>query len=332
MFAFLKKIFITNVSSESVKETQLYSDNEWEFLVLNEFYSAKSYEKVLKSLPSEIRFVADQLIGNKELVKPPIEVQIDISFRVPDLKKILKNNEIPISGNKDILIQRLVSNNAALQCLGSLDIYQCSDNAKHSIDRWKNERALIEENYFEKVLSLVKVRKIEEAVDLTAEFKKRYPKISDLKASVSPLGINISKEKQCNLITLILSSNPKILSGYSEIDLEQLRVSTVIWQLGWTGQWIDKAMEGFSSICRFSSERSRMLLFIHARHTETISVFSNIKGGMRFRLSSKNGCENCAALDGKCVDLSEMPEIPNPDCCSDGCAILPTPLIYDGET
>jgi hypothetical protein len=167
------------------------------------------------------------------------------------------------------------------------------------------------ENIIKKAIGHLELGDVKQAYSVAKEIQKNQ--LIDGKPK-SPFAINLPDSQQINFIELILDAKPQLLSGLSKPDLIKIRLSTALWQLGFSESTINLPLVDFAGLSPLSNQRLRLLIFINSRYLENLAQFKRI-GIKRLELvSSGNCCQNCQSYDGQEIALEDALEAPNPDC------------------
>ena len=266
--------------------------------------------------PQELKIsVLPKLIANQDLIQPKLEERINIAHKASELKEFLRNAGLPISGAKPILIERLITNNVFIGEV-SKNIYECSSASKKRVEHWIEARGKAERKTVIKVINLLKDKNIAEAYLLVKEFKKTHPNKGAFRDANNPIGIQLSSDSIINQIRGVLSAKPKMLSFLSNDDLERVKLSTALMEIGFSGSSvIDIPLEGYIGTSRFPPSKIRILIMSHAQSLINLEALTRY-GVKEFEIvaPSRWCCVNCAKYDGKILKISDLPETPNPNC------------------
>jgi len=320
MFNFFKKIYIdkpfNSKTPELIKDTFIINQSEIELVLLNEFMNPKFANRVLAYWSQDIQqTVFEKLISTGDLIKPPIESIINVAYKITDLKKILLDNKLSVTGNKQVLIERIIINNIAYGEVPN-NIYECSHAAKQRVETWLEERRITEFEVVNKVVDFLKKRNVVDAYKVRNGFKKNHPARSDFCEVNNPLTIKLPSETLNKEIELILGAKPKLLSYLSHEDLERIKLSTALLEMGFFGSSLEIPMVGFIGSPRFPSARLRHLIHNHEQYLLNHEVLkrSGIKEFEVFAYDRTTLCANCAKYIDKTLTVDDLPEIPNPNC------------------
>jgi hypothetical protein len=231
-----------------MKQRYDFGLTEPQLVFLSEFLTPKCADKVLSywgsALKEEPSSVLKRFVKCGLLVRPPLPIRLGVIYSVADLKLLLKERGLCVSGTKQALIERLMSVNVSdLESIGE-SVYECSDVAKTCVTKQDEKRIMM----INEVVGLIKARKVEQALSVVSSFNKTHTSIRELKElkyGLNPLAIKAPPDYQFRMISSILSARPQILNDVSDDDLERLRIAVAMWQLGdcvFKGK--DIAMEG----------------------------------------------------------------------------------------
>jgi hypothetical protein len=140
-------------------------------------------------------------------------------YRVPDLRRMLQERNLPISGNKSKLILRLIESdpNGMKKYISGLKVLICSERGRQVANDYLTMEKEKRLNFEQQVLVALQNRKFKEASLLHSSFmaKQVFP---------GTIGIDWQNPKTVSAITtdnilaleIIFTSNPKILKGINK--------------------------------------------------------------------------------------------------------------------
>lgn len=333
MLGFLKNRSLHKSNSADGKAPASAATNhgaELEMLVLSEFVTPRHSDRAARGWAPEVKTsIIRRLADRGDLMSPSLRSRIDIACKVSDLKDMLKERGLPVSGAKPILIQRLIEHDEPGMQQRGASVFECSSTGKVRVEKWQAETNAARDKMATEVLRHLKARQIEQAQKIALTFRQAHPTIQDIGLATNPLAINIPLGQQRRLFEIILSAQPGILAEQSPSDLERVRLAVAMWQLGCVGSGIDMAMDGYTGLARFRPERVRMLLFLFARHVENVEALRRMEsfGVLDATILIVDGCDNCKVFNGKTVAINAVPEFPNPHCLRDGCSSIVKPNL-----
>jgi len=245
-------------------------------------------------------------------------------FNSAQLKTLLRERGLKISGAKDELVLRLIENDpAGIQKISSdSDLFQCtpsgSQMAEIYLETMRSKRMLAEKEILDRLG--------------TGEFPKAVNLLVQYEASqIFPRGLgvdwnNFDKDSEIESLKVIFSRTPEILRDVEVSRLGNLRIAAGMMQLFGTNsgrQWLPKDFE--TGIHLKSDTACRMLLF-HASHLRSMKTFLEAGIGTVRVLGSGDSCSQCREISGRKFALGDAPELPLGKCIHElGCRCIAQP-------
>jgi hypothetical protein len=281
------------------------------------YADANYWEDVLEEKPLK---VIEQFLKDGALEPADLQGLVDYKFKAFDLKAILKERGLKVSGRKEELIQRLIDNDtqAMREATKGLDLYRCTPEgmqlAENFLEGEKAKRVAVEQD----ILSLLARREFSEAVRIVAQYEA---------SQVFPRGLgidwkNYNGASDVESLKAIFETRPEILRGIEENQLSKLRLAAGMMQLWGTNiarQWISNEFE--TGIHLDSDAACRMLVF-HAIHLRDIRGYkkAGVKTVKVLGVDDGSTCSECRKISGKKYKLENVPDLPYSKCtCEIGC-------------
>lgn len=259
------------------------------------------------------------------VIERPVPAELlDYKYRLSDLKTMLRNRGLPVSGRKKELIDRLVAadSDGIKSIVSTLDLLQCFQMGRSIAEtfllREEETRIRVEEQVQEKLTE----RTFRDAVLLVSSFE------SD---QVFSLGLNVdwkNYDPAANLAMLesMFSRKPKILASINDEQFEKLRIAAAMMHLWGTDRLRLKGwLPDFDKSSRLDTLSAARMVIFDAKHQRTMSLYK-AAGVKRVEISSIEDlslCDNCAELAGRTYELQEVPDLPYELCTSDmGCRCM----------
>jgi len=287
------------------------------------------WEAVLGGNP---QFVIEQFIEEGLLEHPSLPDFLNIKFKIPELKAMLKNKGLKLSGNKNELICRLVDNDSVsmLEFAKGSDIYRCTATGSKLVEKYLTEENEKQEVAEKKTYEFLKQQEFIEAIRVMVQYES-------LQVFPRGLGIDWNTYESTSLfagmvdaLKAIFKSTPAILQAkdFEESQLKQIRLAAGMMRIWgartaqrWMPQGVDKTTLDAWDIA------SRMLDF-HAYSLGMIQSFKEV--GVRnvevSGIADDRQCPECKKIDGKRFKLEDAPELPYVKCtCEMGCRCLLIP-------
>lgn len=250
-------------------------------------------------------------------------------YTVTDLKGMLRERNLKLSGKKDELVTRLIGHDlvgmqdAARQHDVLICIGEGAEIARNFIETEQQERAELEQQ----LLALLQKTEFRTASEAVAKYEA---------AQVFPRGLGIDWSEGGASMEPILRDiydrTPSILAAEPERELKQLRVAAAMMEL--TGQnranrWLPDDLQLSTRMDKDAA--ARMLLF-HAYHLRRMQQYQEV-GIRKVEISGVDDglqCAACRKIDGKVFTPEKLPELPYPKCtCELGCRCTTVVAEFD---
>ncbi len=243
---------------------------------------------------------------------------LSYKYKVPELKDMLKQRSLPVSGNKDELIQRLVQADpdGMKKAVAELSLLKCTQRGHEIAERYveaeKENRSQVECQ----VIDYLVKRMFREASLTVANYEA---------GQVFARGMGIdwkhyNPNRDIQLLQYIYGNKPEILNKLDDTKLDSLQLGAgmmLLWGEHKATKWIPKDFE--TGLSMNTDVAARMLLF-HAQNKAKLMQFK--EEGVKYVevLGSPDSCESCNKMAGKQYKLSDAPKLPNPNCTHEmGC-------------
>jgi hypothetical protein len=260
-----------------------------------------------------------RLTAEGMLCRATLAKTMETVLRVSDLKALLKASGLPSSGNKNVLIERLIAADRDAMALkfDAHQILECTEKGRTLAQDFLERQRVAREAALTSSFELVQKRDFKNASLVVAEHEAKQ---------VFPRGVGIDwsehdPSRDVRVASLIFESRPAILSELTPADWDPLRVATSMMQL-WgeasVSRWLP---ESFVGLGRFDADTAARMLLFHAQHKLRISEFRAIHvRKATIDTCGEDSCEACRKFEGRSFELSALPELPHPGCTeSRGC-------------
>ena len=284
---------------------------------IEDYANADYWKHVLGETPSKAinRFLDEGMLKRTDIAK-----SLEYKYKVSDLKKMLKERNLPVSGDKSDLISRLIETDPSgmEKTVSGLNILICFEQGHQIADDYltiEKEKRL---NVEQQVLDAIQNRKFKEASLSRSSFEAEQ---------VFPSGIGIDwrnpdTTRDIAVLKIIFDSNPKILKNLNNKWLEHLRLAAgmmYLWGTGVAKGWLPPDLE--TELVMDGDTAARMIEF-HALHQVNLAQYRE-RGDKSVEISTANDgltCEACKKIAGKKFKIDEVPELPYEKCtCAMGC-------------
>lgn len=282
----------------------------------SKYYGDENWEAVLGERPKKAinRFLKDGMIGKADL-----HGLLSHKFRVADLKPMLRERGLKVSGRKAELIQRLIEADPeammkAVQGLRILQVTEAGEEvAEQYLEQKKEERQRVERS----VLQALRQRKFKEASQAVAAFEAKQ---------VFARGIGMDWENHdpsgdAAMLNTIFSGKPKILGELDDEQLAHLRIAagmSLLWGTSRTKSgWLP---EGFSTGLHFNNATAARMLVFYAYHRRNLEQYRGYTKTVEIVTLEGSSCDACKQLTGKKYRLDRAPDLPYEKCTHEmGC-------------
>lgn len=260
------------------------------------------------------RFISDGMLAQADL-----SAQLDYRFKAGELKRLLKERGLSVTGRKLDLIGRLVQAdaNGMRHIASDVTVLHCSDRGREIAEQFianeKGKRSGIENQ----VLKHLRSRNFKEASVAVASYEAEQ---------VFSRGIGIdwkhhNPARDISILNTIFSNTPKILSSLSKRQLEALRHAAgmiYLWGTGRAVEWLPSDLE--TDLLMDNDAAARMLVF-HAYHQTNVAGYKESGVVKQVEvLGAPNSCDTCKLISGRKFKLNEVLELPYEHCTSElGC-------------
>lgn len=282
----------------------------------------------LKELPT---VAIQRFIGMGWLVPASLAAKMGSRFKAGDLKPLLKERNLRVSGRKDELIDRLIAADMhGMEALvKGMNVYECSPEAREVAEKYKLEQAQLRAITENKALEQLRARDFQGAslTVTTYEAKQVFSR---------GMGIEWSKSDTSRMVEQlesIFQLKPKILDGLAESEWGAVRVAAgmmALWGTRTAKEWLP---EGFIGLEKFDADTTVRMLLFASNHKRELDSFKRLSGGglrvKGFDLSgTDDSCPECKRLAKKRYRLSELPELPHAGCTHPyGCRCIAMPVF-----
>lgn len=279
--------------------------------------------------PAEIAI--HRFIENGSLVPAPLEAKLESRFKASDLKPLLKERGLKVSGRKPELIERLVAADQAgmSAMVADMEVYECSPEARSVAEQYKLDQAHRRAAVEDKVLTHLRAREFEAASRTVAEFEAGQ-------VFQRGLGMDWSRHdcsRDVRQIEVMFEIRPRILDGLPAADWGPLRVAAgmmALWGTNRAKHWLP---EGFVGVEKFDADTAARMILFAANHQMRLEEYRALSGsGLKVKeyqvSATADSCPVCKAMAGKRYSLDRLPVLPHPDCAHPyGCRCMAMPVF-----
>ena len=287
------------------------------------YQDAEYWEAVLKEKPSK---VVEQFLKEGVLEPAGLQEFVNYKFGASELKLMLKERGLKVSGRKEELIQRLTENNeqSMRDATKGLIMYRCTTKgtqlAEYYLESEKVKRDAAERN----VLDLLARKELLEAVRIVIQYEA---------FQVFPRGVgidwkNYDVKSDVESLKIIFERVPGILKDIKENRLDKLRLAAAmmqLWGTNTTRRWLTDDVETGT---RLDNDVACRMLVFYAAHLRNMMNYKEARVKMVEvkSVGAENTCAECQKVSGKKYKVESVPELPYATCtCDIGCRCITVP-------
>jgi len=301
-----------------------WKDSEPHLLMLSKFIHGQEssyfvkwgeWENVLNESPQNAikRFVEEKMLINAD-----VETVVSYKYKVTDLKHLLRERKLPVSGTKDELVQRIVDAAKAgiLKLTAGIELLVCTQLGHEIAERYvtsqKEKRLKIEQQ----IKDYLAKRMFKEASLTVANFEAEQ-------VFARGLGVDwkhYNPNRDVEILKTIYDKKPEILNQLDDSKLEFFRLAAgmmLLWGESRATKWLPP---DFETGLRLDQDTAARMFLFNAQSIATLKQFKEMGIKNVEVLGTSDSCESCQKTVGKRYILSEAPTLPNPNCTHElGC-------------
>jgi len=267
-------------------------------------WSTGYWDSVLGESPWE---AVKRFLDEGILVPVDVNHALDHKFTVPQLKEMLRERGLKVSGRKAELITRLVEADpdGMKEIAVGLSLVWCSEQGRKIAEQYLAEQEEERAKVQQQVRELLKAHEFEQASRIVANYEAKQ---------VFPRGLNIDWKhhdpaRDVEILKAIFTSKPKALGQVSEETLEVFRMYAATEYLWGTTEKL-QAIDEVRLISSDAQFRVNIAEF-RRRGVRTVEIQT---------ADDKSVCPECRALEGRTFMIDEVPSLPYERCTSEfGC-------------
>jgi hypothetical protein len=254
------------------------------------------------------RFLDEGMLKHGDL-----SAQLDYTFKLTQIKEMLRERTLAVSGRKSDLIQRLVQadQEGMKQAVVRVVVLVCSERGRDIAEKFvaeeKSERTKVENQTME----YLRQRKLKEACIEVASYEAKQ---------VFPRGMGIDFKHynpvpDIAMLKAIFASRPKILTGLNHSQFDALQVAAggiYLWGTNEGKKWLPPNFN--TGLAMDNNAAVRMIVFL-AYHRVNIEKFKESEMVREVKiLGAHDSCDACKKISGKRFNLNEVIELPYEHC------------------
>lgn len=283
---------------------------------IEDFTKTESWKEVLKEDPRKAikRFHDEGMIESADL-----SARLGYKYKVSELKDLLKERELSVSGRKADLIERLLEADPGnmRKSVKNLNLLQCTDNGHVLVEKYLNFEKEKRTQMELKALNALHRHKFKQASQTVASFEAKQ---------VFPRGIgmdwkNYDTTGDVKVLRTIFKRKPKTLANLTDKQLEPIRIAAGMFHLVWNrGEVVNWLANKTVPSMEISGDSAALMLHSHAIFLREIDEFREvgIKSIMVNTCNDNFVCVACQKLAKKKHKTDKVPELPYEKCTSEG--------------
>ena len=274
-------------------------------------YWAAEWKRILGR---PIREAIEWFVHEGILIEADKSIKLDIKLTIDQIKKILKKNNIPKTGNKIELIKKLIDccGPEIEEFLNDKEIYQCSFIYKEIAEKFIQNEKNMKLDAIDRSLEFIRNFEFDKAAEICILYERYqfFPR---------GIGVNwniIDPKKLGQELEQVYNCKPKILVSAQNDLPNEFRIISVLSYL-WADQSFHKKLPADIRISKIFDNQVALRMmnfsFSHQRNFENFKKNSFIKC-VKIVGCTENSCSECKNLNGKVFELNELPELPFEKC------------------
>jgi len=293
---------------------------------IEDIINYNGWEQVLGVNPS---IYLNQLLDLGILVTANLKDHLSIKCKNEELRGLLKKRGLQVSGSKDILLQRLIEADpdGMRTLVTGLNVYKCSDEAKTIADQYLSAEKDKKQIYEDKILNALKEGKLKEACLLRAKnelcnvfpqpriyYGQKYSKDQAI-ASWS----DYDTKDDVKRLELTIKARPKILSSLNEEQMNRICFVAALSHFMDKKKYLKTLPDELNKNLLFDKATAVGMVWFYALHRFNLEQWRNninIKQVKILHIKDGLSCDVCNSLNGKILNIKDVPELPNKDCTS----------------
>ena len=264
------------------------------------------------------------------LLQANLEGQLDYKFKATELKNMLKERGLTVSGRKEELISRLIQADPEnmKKSVKGITIVLCSEQGREIAEQYLSDELAKRTSLDEQIGEYLRQRKFKEASLAVASYEAQQ---------VFPRGLGINWKNHnptsdIEALKAIFAYKPKILSQLDNNLLDTLRFAAgmdYLWGTNNSAKWLRPDFETGLAIDKVTAVR---MFLSNAYYHRSITQYRTSGVVNQVQILSKNCCEACMKLSGKKFVLNSVPELPYEHCTREmGCNCTVIPMVQGVE-
>jgi len=260
------------------------------------------------------------------LSSAPLAAKLESALKATEIKALLRERGLPSSGRKAEGVARLVAADpAGMEAkVAGVVAYVCTDSgralAQGYLAREEERKTLARQRSFE----LLRAGNLRQAALVVAEYER---------AQVFPRGVGVDwnqrpSSEDLRQLQAILEGKPALLRDVASADWPVLQLAAAMVELWGERSGREWLPEGFVGASNLDPETAIRMVLFAGGHRAKVEQFRQ-SGCNRVEISGcgDGSCPACRKISGKKYRVSQVPELPHPECTHElgcRCMILPS--------
>lgn len=244
-----------------------------------------------------------------------------------ELKKLLKERNLKVSGKKTEQAQRLLEADPEemRRLAGKHQVVRCTLGASQAVQVWLDHEAQAREAATNETIAALRNRKFKTAIRIADTWRKsRFePPVHPAQEALTIRPAPRTLEGRVAEVARTFTLRPKILTRLEPEQWEGLHLNYAVWQLlGHSAT--EKCMPGFTGLGAMDAGTVLRMMSFYDRHLQDLEQWKKLGVKNASITCTRSGsCETCIALDKRTYRLDKLPELPYQGCtCALGCRCL----------
>jgi len=273
---------------------------------------------------------------------------LDFKFKATELKDMLKQRGLPVSGRKGDLIARLIQadSEAMQRTVHGLTVLKCSEKGRELAEQYLAKEQENKKNVERLILDALRAYDFKTACMLSASYEaeKLFPREPLILGQTYDPSRAVARWRAYNpaedieKLKLIFECKPKILARLNDEQLNLVRIAagmTHLWGSGegepWMPFWLP---EDFKTDLAMESDSAPRMILFYCNHLRNLELYRRTGIEMVEIMTSDpddpHCCPACRKFEKQKFRIEEVPEFPNEKCTSElGCRCEAVPVDSD---
>lgn len=282
------------------------------------------WTKVLGQSPSRS---AQRLTGAGLLESASTAAKLDSAFKATEIKVMLRERGLPVSGKKADGIDRLVTADPSGMDtkVAQISAYMCTETGRTLAEHYVNREAERKRSARARSLEFLCAGKLRQAAVIAAEYEA---------SQVFPRGLGVDwnqrpSPEDVQKLERILEARPTILKEVAVDEWAPLQRAAAMMELWGERSGREWLPEGFVGASNLDVDTAIRMVLFAGDHQAKLEQYRN-SGCARVEVSGcgEDSCPVCKKMNGKKYRVNQVPELPHPECTHEmGCRCMLLPVI-----